>query len=177
MSEYVSERIMSLELIFAIDKNNVMGRNNKIPWRSLHDFKWFRSLTVGHSIVMGRKTWESLPTRPLPDRENYVLTSDPDYQAPGAIVLPNLEAAIDHSLKNHLNWKIFVIGGKALLEEAAKYASNAYISHIGVETPVDEFCVMGPTLPPYEVTSTYNLFEGDDYHPPVKAERVFFISN
>lgn len=177
MSEYISERISGLELIFAIDKNNVMGRDNKIPWRSLHDFKWFRSLTVGNSIIMGRKTWESLPTKPLPDRSNYVLSSNPEFKVEGATTALNLEAAIADSLVNNPEKKIFVIGGKALLEEAAKYASNAYISHIGVETPVDENCVMGPTLPPYEVTSTYNLFDGDEYHPAVKAERVFFLSN
>src|SRR5690606_21165461 len=88
------EKIDTLSLIFAIDENNVMGRNNDIPWHSPHDFQWFRSTTHGYNIIMGRKTWESLPKKPLPNRLNYVITSNPDYEAVGAVVKSSLQEAI-----------------------------------------------------------------------------------
>ncbi len=82
-------------LIAAVAKNGVIGKNNALPWHLPEDLKHFRALTTGHAVIMGRKTWESLPThfRPLPGRLNIVLTRDPAFVAPGATVVHSLEEA------------------------------------------------------------------------------------
>lgn len=170
------KRNSQLILIFAKDRNNVLGKDNDIPWKSLHDFRWFRYHTIGHSVIMGRKTWESLPTaaKPLVDRNNYVISRNPDYIAEQAVVKTSLQEAIDDSLQKNEKCLIFVIGGKILLEEAAKFAEKAYISHIGVSTVVDETCVMAPELPEYVIEETNELFGGDDIHPSVVATVIRF---
>lgn len=162
-------------LILAVDNNGVVGKNNDIPWRSLHDFKWFRSTTIDNSTIMGRKTWESLPTKPLPGRNNYVVSSDANYQAEGAHVVTSIKEAIEHALTNHPDRKVFVIGGKAIWEAAAPYANLAYISRIDKNTVVNEHCVLMPQLPAYEVISLVTLCEQDDHNPAVKVETVRFL--
>lgn len=171
-------RISQLALIFAKDLNNVLGKNNTIPWKSPHDFRWFRDLTIGHSVIMGRKTWESLPTtaKPLVNRINYVITRNPDYDAEGAIVKSGLFDAVGDALQKDKDGLIFVIGGKLLLEEASNLASRAYISTIGVETPIDEACVMAPELPNGVLERVKQLFHGDDIHPSVVASVTRFVN-
>jgi dihydrofolate reductase len=170
----MTNRVPNLSLVFAVDENNVLGKDNTIPWKSSHDFKWFKNLTVKSSTIMGRKTWESLPKKPLPDRVNYVITSNPDYVAEGAIVMPSLQAAIEHSQKDDQYRKINAIGGKRLLEEAALIAGRAYISRVGVKTPVDDACVMGPTLPASNVRQQYPLYEGGPEGPLVIVDVAVF---
>lgn len=172
------KRIHQLSLIFAKDLNNVLGKDNDIPWKSPHDFRWFRERTVGNTVIMGRKTWESLPesAKPLINRINYVITSNPDYVAKGAIVKHRLLDAIGDALQKDKHGLIFVIGGKTLLEEASNLASKAYVSTIRVKTPVDETCVMAPDLPKGVVTETKQLFHGDDIHPSVVAEVIRFAN-
>ena len=170
------KRLQQLILIFAMDESKVLGKDNSIPWKSPHDFRWFRYHTTGHSVIMGRKTWESLPepSRPLVERVNYVISHNPDYLAEGAIVKTSLQDAIDDSLQKNEDGLIFVIGGKALLEEAAKLAGKAYVSHIAVKTSIDEMCVMAPELPEHVVVEINELFGGDEFHPSVKAEVIHF---
>src|SRR5690349_23121744 len=96
---------MSLGLIWAQSASGVIGRSGGIPWRLPEDQARFKELTVGHSVVMGRLTWESLPAkvRPLPGRRNVVVTRDADYRADGATVVGDLDAALDS--------ETWVIGG------------------------------------------------------------------
>ena len=178
------KRIPQLVLIFAKDENNVLGKDNGIPWKSPHDFRWFRYHTIGHSVIMGRKTWESLPgpAKPLVNRTNYVISRNPDYHAGQKIITDeqiivkiSLQDAIDASLQENKDGLIFVIGGKALLEEASKLAEKAYVSRIGVRTPVDETCVMAPELPEHVVEEINELFNGDELNPSVIAEIIRFI--
>jgi dihydrofolate reductase len=170
------KRIPQVCLVFAVDENNVFGKNNDIPWRSPQDFRNFKATTLNGNIGMGRLTWESLPKRPLPDRTNYVITSDANYEAPGAIVVRSLEEYIERCLAEDPNRMIYVIGGKSVLEEAARtYADHAVISRVAVKTEVDATCVMGPELPPHRVIEWQQLFEGDDKHPAVRVETVRFL--
>lgn len=172
-----ASRVANLSLVFAVDENNVLGKDNTIPWTSPHDFNWFKQLTSKSSIMMGRKTWESLPIKPLPNRINYVITTNPDYVAPGAFVVTSLQAAIEHSQKEYERQSMNVIGGKALLEEASAIAGRAYISRIGVKTFVDEHCVMGPALPAYDVHHKYAVnAEGTALIPTVHVEVAVFHS-
>lgn len=117
----------SVQLIYAVSTNNVMGSDNSIPWRCKADFKYFKQTTEGHVVVMGRKTWESLPTKPLPNRVNVVVSRQPGYAVEGAIVVSSLEEA----LLIEPDKTKFVIGGQSLLERAAKVAYKAHITEIG----------------------------------------------
>ena len=84
-------------LVAAVAANRVIGAGGKLPWRLPEDLRHFKAITLGHPVIMGRKTWESLALRPLPGRENIVVTRAPGYDAPGAHVAASLEAAT-------LNW-------------------------------------------------------------------------
>jgi len=107
---------MKLCLDVALDSNNLIGDGNKLPWpKNKRDMEHFRQNTIGHLVVMGRKTWESIPDnyRPLSDRTNLVLTSDVDYIAEGATVVHNKEE-IQRHFKNHA--ECHIIGGRSLFE-------------------------------------------------------------
>jgi dihydrofolate reductase len=165
LSELVKKPLVYL--IYATDQNGVIGKDGGIPWRSSHDFAYFKSTTMFCDVIMGRKTWESLPVkaRPLPDRHNIVVTSNLGYEAPGATVVNSLGEALAKCQKAHT----FVIGGKALLEEAAPFATYAFVSRIGCKTPVDDTCVMAPSLPPHQLLAVKKLFDGDEQSPAVQV--------
>ena len=95
-------------LVVAIAQNGVIGNNGLIPWRISDDMKRFKALTVGHTVVMGRKTWDSLPRKPLPGRKNVVCTRDVGWRAPGAVpaTLPDID--LSHIAPNE---NLMVIGG------------------------------------------------------------------
>lgn len=165
---------LTIALVFAHDENRIIGKNNTIPWHSPQDFKHFKELTAGSNVIMGRKTWESLPKKPLPNRNNYVISHNPDYEAPGALVFTSLEDALADCLTKGAERPIYVIGGKGLFEEATKYTDLAYITRIGVRTPVDETCVYAPSLIVYNVEQKQELFAGDDKYPSAVMEKVRF---
>lgn len=161
-------------LIYATCENGVIGKDGGIPWRSPQDFQWFKRTTVLSTVIMGRKTWESLPHGALPNRDNYVISRNPEYVAEGATVLPLLYDAIVESKRKFPTKEIYVIGGKALLEEAARLATAAYVSRIGVHTEVTDTCVLAPVLPEHHVTKTLNIFEGDDKYPSLSVDFISF---
>jgi dihydrofolate reductase len=122
-----------LALIAAVAQNGVIGVDNRLPWRLPDDMRRFRELTTGHSIIMGRKTWESIG-RPLPDRQNIVVTRQRNFQAPGANVVGSLAAALAAAVMPE---PVFVIGGEALYREALPLASRLYLTEIHQDFPGD----------------------------------------
>jgi dihydrofolate reductase len=118
-----------LSLIAAVAKNRVIGNNNKLLWHLPEDMRHFRETTRGKPVIMGRKTWESLPDsfRPLPGRLNIVVSRNPAYQAPGAILSGSLEDAIGHAGNAS---EIFVIGGEELYRQALPVADRLYLTEI-----------------------------------------------
>jgi dihydrofolate reductase len=118
-----------LALIAAVASNGVIGDGNRLPWRVVEDLKRFRALTTGHAVIMGRRTWESIG-RPLPGRQNIVVTRQPDYRAPGAETAPSLEAAI---ALVRLPAPAFCIGGGLLYRAALPHATTLYLTEIGRE--------------------------------------------
>ncbi len=118
----------SLTLIAAVARNGVIGIDRRLPWRLPADLKRFKALTLGHSVIMGRKTWESLPAsfRPLPGRRNIVVTRDADYRAAGATVVHSLPAAI--SAAGH--GEAFIIGGAELYAAALPLADHLQLTEI-----------------------------------------------
>jgi len=113
-------------LIAAVARNGVIGANNALPWHLPADLKRFRSLTTGHSIVMGRRTWESIG-RPLPERQSIVVTRSPRYAAAGALVVTSLDAALAAAA---LPAPVFCIGGGELYRAALPYADALYLTEI-----------------------------------------------
>lgn len=124
-----------ISLVFATSTNGIIGSDNQIPWKCSADLLEFKRITLGGTVIMGRKTWESLPIKPLPGRENIVITRDMNYIAEGAIVVHSVEDAISHAN----NYNLFFIGGAQIYEQAAKYAHTLYRTVIGVEVQGDAF--------------------------------------
>jgi dihydrofolate reductase len=124
-----------ISIIVAMAKNRVIGANGAIPWHLPEELKRFKNLTMGHHIVMGRKTWESIG-RVLPGRETVVVTRQKDYQVPGATVVHSLPDAIAASGEDK---QIFVIGGAALFAEALPHAGRLYLTTVDVEVPGDTY--------------------------------------
>lgn len=120
---------MRVSLIVAVAANGVIGRDNRLPWRLPADLKRFKTLTMGHPIIMGRKTHESLG-RPLPGRTNIVVTTQPNYEAPGCQVAHSLEQALAFCQSDD---EVFVIGGASLYQQALERADKIYLTEIHQE--------------------------------------------
>jgi len=110
---------MKVSLIVAMDRQRGIGKNNDLMWHLPADMKFFKETSTGHIVVMGRKNYESIPERfrPLPNRENAVLSRGEDYQAPGCSVFSSLEACLDH-YKNETERTVYIIGGGQIYREA-----------------------------------------------------------
>jgi dihydrofolate reductase len=117
-----------ITLLAAVARNGVIGIDNRLPWHLPADLKHFKALTLGHTVIMGRKTWESLPAkfRPLPGRRNIVVTRDPSYRAEGAVVAQSLPAAIAAAGSD----EAFVIGGAELYAAALPLADRLQLTEI-----------------------------------------------
>jgi dihydrofolate reductase len=118
-----------LTLIAAVAKNGIIGRDNKLPWRLSEDLKHFKALTMGHPMIMGRKTWESLPGK-LPGRPHIVVTRNPAYAAEGGTVVTSLHAAVAAAGDTD---EVFVIGGADLYTQAFEYADRLQLTEIDAD--------------------------------------------
>ena len=114
-----------ISIIVAVAANGVIGAHNTLPWRLPEDLKYFRARTMGHPIIMGRKTWDSLG-RALPGRRNLVVSRNAQLQATGAEVFTSLDAALAACADE----EVFVIGGAQLYREAMPHADRLYITEI-----------------------------------------------
>jgi dihydrofolate reductase len=117
-------------LVVAIADNGVIGRRGAIPWHISEDLKRFKALTMGHTIVMGRKTWDSLPRKPLPGRANVVVTRQADWRADGAVRAGSLGQAVEGT-----SGPVFVIGGShSTAANGAKRRAKAMPRRMGCGT-------------------------------------------
>jgi dihydrofolate reductase len=132
---------MTVGLIWAQSPSGVIGRAGGIPWRLPEDQARFKKLTLGHTVVMGRLTWESLPSkvRPLPGRENVVVTRQADYVADGATVAGSL----DEALTDNQTW---VIGGEQIYGLALPIATRCEVTEVEVDLPRDDEDALAPVL-------------------------------
>jgi len=121
---------MRISIIVAASENNVIGRDNDIPWHLPDDLKHFRQKTEGHPIIMGRKTFESLPNGALPKRRNIVVTRDSEYKADGAEVASSLDEAIMYARKDNPSEEIFIIGGAEIYKHAMPLANYLYFTRV-----------------------------------------------
>jgi len=131
-----------IAIVVAHSKNRVIGRDGGLPWRLPADMRRFRELTTGSTVVMGRRTYESLPDafRPLPERRNLVLSRDAAFSAPGVEVFASLEGALEAC-----GGDCFVIGGEAVYRDALPLAERLYVTEIDAEIEGDaHFPVLDP---------------------------------
>jgi dihydrofolate reductase len=112
-------------LVVAIAQNGVIGKKGAIPWHISDDMKRFKALTIGHTVVMGRKTWDSLPRKPLPGRINVVVTRQEGWQAEGAVVASSLGQATSGT-----SGTVMVIGGAEIYERALPLASRIELTEV-----------------------------------------------
>jgi dihydrofolate reductase len=112
-------------LVLAIAQNGVIGKKGAIPWHISEDMKRFKALTIGHTVVMGRKTWDSLPRKPLPGRINVVVTRQEGWQAEGAVVASSLGQATSGT-----SGTVMVIGGAEIYERALPLASRIELTEV-----------------------------------------------
>jgi dihydrofolate reductase len=129
---------MALNLIFARARNGVIGHNNTLPWHLPEDLAHFKQTTLGQPVVMGRKTWESLPPqfRPLPGRTNIVVTRQHGWRAEGAVVAHSLQEAVAHCAADAEVW---VIGGAEVYAQAMPLAVRAVVTEIDADFEGDAF--------------------------------------
>lgn len=127
---------MMISFIVAMDKNRVIGKNNQLPWHLPADLQFFKRVTMGHPIVMGRKTHESIG-RPLPGRKNIIVTRNKEYHSQGCLVIHTIEELLDYAQKQ--NEEIFLIGGSELFKATFPYADRLYITKIEHEFEGDTF--------------------------------------
>ena len=118
--------LRNLSIIAAIAENGIIGQDNRLPWHMPADLAHFKRLTMGKPIIMGRRTWESLPGL-LPYRTHIVVTRDPAYEAPGGFVVHSLQEAIDFAGDAD---ELMVVGGAMLYAEALPIASRLYLTYI-----------------------------------------------
>lgn len=138
---------VELSAIVACSKNRVIGRENKLPWHIPEDLKFFRDKTAGHIMIMGRKTFESLP-KPLPKRFHIVITRQKDYSVdhPMVRVVPSLEAAIDlaKTMTSDYPTEIFVVGGGEIYKQSLPVLDRVYLTSIDAQIEGDAYF---PELP------------------------------
>ena len=123
---------MIVSLIAALASNRAIGKDNALLWQLPEDLRHFRETTRGKPVIMGRKTWESLPDpfRPLPGRHNIVVSHDPAYQASGATLAGSLDDALRQAAAQTNAEEVFVIGGEQLYRQALPLADRLYLTEI-----------------------------------------------
>ena len=127
--------IPPISMIVARSRNHVIGKDNQMPWKISADLQFFKKVTMGYPIIMGRKTWESIG-RPLPGRRNIVVSRNVNYLALGAELVGSLEQALD-SLKEFK--RVFVIGGQQLFNQAFPLADELFITEIELQVDGDTY--------------------------------------
>ena len=119
----------AISMIVARSRNHVIGRDNQMPWKISADLQFFKRVTMGHPVIMGRKTWESIG-RPLPGRRNIIVSRNASYQATGGELVGSLDEALN-SLSEFP--RVFVIGGEQLFTQAFPKADRLYIPEIDMD--------------------------------------------
>lgn len=144
-----------VSIIAAIGKNRELGRDNGLLWYIPEDLKRFKAITLGHPVILGRKTFESIVAmlkKPLPGRQNIVITRDPNWRYEGAIRASSLEEALQKAAELDKE-EIFIGGGANVWEQALPYTDRLYLTLIDASKPADAF------FPAYEHLFTKKLAE------------------
>lgn len=131
-----------IALVVARARNGVIGRDGDLPWRLKSDMAFFKATTMGKPVVMGRKTWDSLPRKPLPGRLNIVVTRQPGFRAEGAEVFSSVAAALDRARQQANSDgvpEVCVIGGAQIYDETLGMADRLYLTEVDAEPDGDAY--------------------------------------
>ncbi|PLS31103.1 dihydrofolate reductase [Bifidobacterium margollesii] len=158
-------------------REGAIGFEGTMPWHLSEDLKHFKSLTISHPVVMGRKTWESLGERyrPLPNRDNIVISRDGKYHAAGATVVDSLDDALDLARQESIpddgieRNEIWVIGGAQIFEQALPFASRAFVTEIDADFDADAFA---PDLAALVHAGEWKVATETGWMKPEKAEGI-----
>ena len=152
---------MTISIIVAAGKNNEIGKGNRLLWRLPEDMKRFRNLTTGHVVVMGRKTFESLPKGALPNRTNVVITRDRGLQLDNCVVLHSLDEAF---VRFNGEEEIFIIGGASIYEQVLPVADKIFLTRVQSSFP--EADTFFPEMNPEEwQVINREVFQTDEKNP------------
>jgi dihydrofolate reductase len=119
----------AISMIVARSRNHVIGRDNQMPWKISADLQFFKRVTMGHPVIMGRKTWESIG-RPLPGRRNIVVSRNANYLLTGAELASSLDEALSRLTESP---RVFVIGGEQLFKQAFDKADQLFVTEIDID--------------------------------------------
>ena len=150
---------MELILIAAMAANRVIGRGNTIPWNIPGEQTRFKEITMGHSLIMGRKTWESIGRKPLPGRRNLVVTRNSEFRATGAEVVYSLEEGLARTEGDE---KVFIIGGAQLYRLSLEQADTLILTELEQEVAGDAFFPEF-SCPPFALVQTEDVTEPVHY--------------
>jgi dihydrofolate reductase len=145
---------MRISLIAAMGSNRAIGVDNRLPWRLPADQRYFKAKTMGHTLIMGRRTFDSIGQRALPGRPTIVVTRQPGYVAPGVEVAYSLDEALAKAQGD----EVFVAGGEAIFREALPRAHRLYLTRIEQDFPGDTF------FPGFDETA-WRLIERERHEP------------
>lgn len=143
----------NLSIIVAVGRNHEIGKNNSLLWYISNDLKNFKNITLGHTVVMGENTWNSLPKKPLPNRKNIVLSYQEGKIIEGAIVYNSIDDFLDDVKPDE---KIFIIGGAMIYKQFIDIVDTLYITRVDQEFDADTFF---PEIPDH----IWNLTAGNNW--------------
>jgi dihydrofolate reductase len=144
---------MTISIIAAVGANNVIGRRNQLPWHMPADLKWFKNKTMGHHLLMGRKTFESTG-KPLPGRITVVITRNPNYAPEGVAIARSLDEAIGKA-QGAGDGEIFIAGGAEIFAQGLHRADRMYITRIHAEPEGDTF------FPEFDDVNEWKLIDAE----------------
>lgn len=138
---------MIFSIICALSNNGVIGQGLDIPWYLPNDFKYFKKITEGYPIVMGRNTWDSLPKKPLPNRLNVIISRTLEYDElnDNVIILPSIEAMYEY-FDNKEYDTVFIIGGGEIYKQMIGKVDELYLTNVGIDLDINDNTVLFPTF-------------------------------
>jgi len=151
---------MTISFIVAVSDNDVIGRDNKLPWRQSADLKRFKTLTMGHFLLLGRKTFDSLDFA-LPGRTIVIITHDESFKPDGALVAHSVDEAIDMAT---LDSEIFIGGGSQIFAQSMHRADRMYITRVHAELEGDTF------FPEFDDVTEWKLVDAEHYEADDKNQ-------
>ena len=161
-----SEISANVSMIAAIGKNLAIGKNNDLLWSLPADLAHFKRLTTGKTIIMGRKTFESIG-RPLPNRKNMVVTRQADYRAIGCEMAGSLEEAIENAYRSTPDEELMIVGGGELYREGMNLSTKLYITWVDVQPDADTYF---PAIDPIIWEKTESEVRPADEKNPIQME-------
>ena len=158
---------MRLSIIVAVATNGVMGRDNKLPWHLSTDLKRFKALTSGHAVIMGRKTFDEIGRKPLPNRTNIIVSRGS--VAPAIVPSVVFASSIDDALRKipATDEEAFIIGGAEIIRQTMALAERMYVTQVHADVPGDTF------MPEFDDVNEWRLTDREDFEADAKNDYPF----